>query len=320
MKDKKIFYLPEVASWESTLSCPMRCKHCGLNAGQKNKNELGEDESKKMLTKLRDFGIKDLVISGGEFTWRKDWVSILKFSLSLFESVRVITSGWMGDKIFNYLEDLKNIKKLILSVSLDGAKESHDERRGVGSFEKVYEMLAYQTDIPRTVLTTVDTLNIRDCLDVLSLCLRFRVSIWSIQICLPEGRMDPKLFLGFDMIRFFAEEIKIWQEKYKDRIIISPDDCFANLFPMRNYGEWGGCHAARRLITILSDGSITGCPTMSNIKAGNIKEDDLQDVWESKTMNCLRYQVPEECKVCGKCAGGCKTISKMFGSQFCFLI
>lgn len=309
---------PDFASWESTLSCPLRCKHCGLNAGKKESNELCEEESKIMLSSLNRFGIKNLIISGGEFTFRKDWVEILKFALYLFETVRVVTSGWMGEKIFRYLEDIENNKNLILSVSLDGLKENHDNRRGIGSFDKVHEILKYRTNIPKTVLTTVDNLNIIDCLDILNLCLKHNVQNWSIQISLPAGRMDRNLFLGVEKIRFLSQEISNWQKRFEDKINISPDDCFANLFPVRNFGNWDGCHAGKRLITILNDGSVTGCPTMKDKIVGNIKTDSLENIWNSEIMNSLRCDLPSECKACGKCSGGCKAVSKLFDKQFCY--
>lgn len=312
------FSVPDFASWESTLSCPLRCKHCGLNAGEKKNNELSEKESKAMLYSLSSFGVKNLIISGGEFTFRKDWARILKFALNLFETVRIVTSGWMGDKIFNYLENIKNNEKLILSVSLDGLMENHDKRRGLGSFEKVHEILRYRTNIPKTVLTTVDSLNIKDCLEVLNLCLKSDIHNWSIQICLPAGRMDPNLFLGIEKIKFLSQEILTWQKRFEGRINILPDDCFANLFPKRNFGDWDGCYAGKRLITVLNDGSITGCPTMSNNIAGNIKTDSLENIWNSRVMNSTRCELPSECKTCGKCSGGCKTVSKLFNQQFCF--
>ena len=281
---------PSHASWESTLECPLRCRHCGLDAKHVKPDELTTKEAKDMLSTIYAFGVKHLIISGGEFTSRKDWVEILEFSLSLFKSVRMITSGWLGEELFVLLRKIENIDNLSISVSLDGLKEKHDQRRGKGSFDKVLEIIKYPSSIPRTVLTTVDILNITDCLDILGLCMRFHIPLWSIQISLPAGRMDPKLFLG------------------KTRI---------KLFPDR---KWDGCYAGRSLITILNNGLITGCPTMSNIIAGNIKTDPIEEIWNSVIMRNFCNEKPMECKTCGQCAGGCKTVSKLFNEQFCLTI
>lgn len=309
--------LPTYASWESTLSCPLRCKHCGLNANLARPGELSTKESKQMLSKLSAFGVKNLVISGGEFTFRSDWLLILKFALPLFKSVRLITNGWLGKKLFTELAELRNTDNLIISVSLDGLKENHDFRRGNGSFNNVMETLNCKNRIPKTVITTVDTLNILDCPDILDLCLKADVSLWSIQISLPAGRMNPKLFLGPEKIKLLAEEIKNWQAKFGRQIDIAPDDCFANLFSERNCGKWIGCHAGKDLISILHNGKVTGCPTMGNLIAGDIKTDSLEKIWQSTVMKNLRQDKPRECQTCNRCPGGCKTVSKLFHQQFC---
>ncbi|MCX6792443.1 MAG: radical SAM protein [Candidatus Falkowbacteria bacterium] len=308
---------PKFASWESTLSCPLRCKHCGLLGGKPRLNELSTDKAINMLDKLSTFGVKNLIISGGEFTHRKDWLVILEVALSLFKLVRIITSGHQGKKLFTELSKINKTANLVVSVSLDGAIKNHDLRRGRGSFNSVMEIINFPTPITKHVLTTVDKLNIIDCLDVLRICLQNKVSLWSLQISLPAGRMKPGLFLGQDKIILLAEQIKIWKEAFKNKLEISPDDCFANLFPKRSWGDWTGCHAGKNLITILSDGSITGCPTMGDTIAGNIKTDTLDSIWQSKTMSEIRNSVPKECLECGQCAGGCKAVNKLFKKQFC---
>ncbi len=317
MKTQETQAPPSHASWESTLKCPLRCKHCGLNAGTSRPGELSTEEAKKMLSALSAFGVKNLIISGGEFTIRPDWLEILNFSLPLFKSVRMITCGWLGKNLFGELAKIKNTSNLIISVSLDGLEKNHDLRRGQGSFAKVLETLEYSSPIPRTVLTTVDNLNITDCPDILGLCLKLNIPLWSIQISLPAGRMKPGLFLGKAKIQLLAGEILHWQKKFGAQIEISPDDCFANLFPQRNWGEWTGCHAGKNLITVLNDGLITACPTMGNITAGNILTESLEKIWNSDIMKNFRREQPKECLACGQCAGGCKTVSKLFNEQFC---
>jgi radical SAM protein with 4Fe4S-binding SPASM domain len=312
--------LPSHASWESTLRCPLRCKHCGLDAGDSRPQELSTAESKRMLSTLNKFGIDHLIISGGEFTYREDWREIISFALPLFKTIRIITSGWLGKKLFAELGKIKETDNLIISVSLDGLKERHDSRRGAGSFAKVLETMQYDSYIPKTVLTTVDNLNIHDCLDVLKLCLELNINSWSIQISLPAGRMKSELFLGQEKIIILAEAIVSWQKKFDNRIEILPDDCFANLISARQQKPWNGCRAGKDLITILNDGSITGCPTMGIIGAGNIKTDSLEKIWNSKTMENLRQGKPSECLTCNKCPGGCKAISQLFNQQFCLTI
>jgi len=310
---------PTHAAWESTLKCPLRCKHCGLDAGLARPQELETTEAQEMLSDLSNFGISNLIISGGEFTSRHDWLKLLEFSLSHFPSVRIITCGWLGKDLFAEINPLKNTSRLTISVSLDGLKENHDHRRGKGSFDEVMETLTYPSPIPKTVLTTIDRRNIYDCPDILRLCLELNIPLWSLQISLPAGRMKPELFLGPDNVRKLSSEIMHWQETFGERIIISPDDCFAHLFPQRHWGEWTGCHAGKRLITILNSGLVTGCPTFRSRPAGDIRTASIQEIWQSPKMEMIRQEKPQGCKECGACPGGCKAVNSLFENQFCFI-
>lgn len=131
---------PEFASWESTLECNMSCKHCGLACGPNKKNARGREltapEARVMLEKLREFGVRNIVISGGEFLLRADSYELAAQALDTFDSVRIISNGWLGSDILRHLEILPNASKLVLSLSIDGPERIHDEIRRPGSFKR----------------------------------------------------------------------------------------------------------------------------------------------------------------------------------------
>lgn len=309
---------PEVATWESTLLCNLRCKHCGLSAGNCRPNELDTKESINMLIQLADFGIKNLVISGGEFTVRDDWIELLRFTLSRFKSVRVITNGCLGNDFIPILEQMPNKDRLIISFSLDGTEKIHNARRGKGSFRKIQEILEDLDVIPKTIITTVDKNNFNDLDNILSICLEHHVVLWSIQIALPAGRMRRELFLEKQKLKELADFISESQHMAGNKLIVVPDDCFGYVHPMRENYPWNGCHAGKRLVAILSDGSVTGCPTLEEWICGNIRKSTFREIWESEKMNVLRKIIPSQCKKCQRCLGGCNTVQKLFHKQFCF--
>jgi len=311
------FTPPTHASWESTLKCPLRCKHCGLSAGKVRPKELSTSEAKNMILELAAFGIKNLIISGGEFTARLDWREILEYALPLFDSVRIITCGWLGEKLFQELNKIEDKNNLIISISLDGLEKEHDFRRGTGSFAKVIETLKFPSPIAKTIITTVDSRNIYDLIGILELLLRLNIKWWSVQTCLPAGRMKPELFLGKARIQILAERISKWQKLFAERIDISPDDCMVNLIPDRDGLKWPGCHAGKDLVTIFNDGLVSGCPTMADQIVGDIREQNIDAIWNSKKMNAMRSTCPQECVDCQDCAGGCKAVSKLLKQQFC---
>lgn len=315
----KIKLIPEYASWESTLKCDLRCSHCGLEAGKPRPHELNTKEAKKLLTELNQIGIRHLVISGGEFTTRQDWLELTEFSLKQqFESVRIITSGRLEKQFVPLLHQLNNLERLVISLSLDGGPKIHDQRRGHGSFEKVISILKTPTIIPKTIITTVAKDNLTDLVKILSICLKYKVALWSIQLTLPAGRMPKENFLGGKLIKFLANLIYDWQNLFGANLKIVPDDCFDYLHKMRKNEPWQGCHAGKRLIAILSDGSVTGCPTLLDNICGNIRKNSLEEILQGNRMSDLKSYMPLECQKCRQCSGGCKTIDKVFGKQFCF--
>ncbi len=70
------------AIWESTQRCNLSCLHC-LNSKDKYGKELSTNESKKMIKELAEYGVKELVITGGEPTLRKDLKELTEYSYEL---------------------------------------------------------------------------------------------------------------------------------------------------------------------------------------------------------------------------------------------
>lgn len=310
--------VPEFASWESTLKCNLRCKHCGLSAGHARENELNTKESKSMLERLVNFGVKHLIISGGEFSVRKDWKEILQFACNLdFKSIRVITNGHLGVNFVRIIEKMDNSEKVVISVSLDGTKKTHNKRRISGSFKKVISILKADTDISKTVITTVAKDNFSSLEQVLEICLNHEIDLWSVQIALPAGRMEKNMFLSLKQIKTLANAILKFQKLSGSKMVVMPDDCFGYLHSMRKK-DWKGCPGGKKLITILSNGSITGCPTWTDEICGNIRLNSLKEVWKGEKMESLRQDIPNQCRSCNKCPGGCRAVEKIFNRQFCF--
>ena len=315
---KNTIPIPTTASWESTLNCNMRCSHCGLSAGKSQKNELNTNEAKQMLADLAGLGVKNMVISGGELTTRSDWQELTIHALKLFESVRLITNGLMGPKLISQLENMPGSEKLTLSLSLDGLETVHDQRRTKGSYKQVVSTLMQPSIIPKTVITTVGRDNFSELPGILKLCLESGVTLWSVQLSLPEGRMQRSNFLSDRLIQSLANIILKCQNEFGHKLDIVPDDCFGHLHPMRQRVPWTGCSAGKELIAILAGGSVTGCPTLLDHICGNIRQTSLTKIWTNKKMSALRQTIPNECQTCKSCPGGCKTVSKLLNQQICF--
>jgi len=122
-----------------TNACNLRCIHCYRYSGNKENNELNFYDWKDILEKLKENGIQDISISGGEpFIFNKIYKLIDYAVDNLGMNVRVLSNGTKID--FNYISTLKKLKDIQLSI--DGPTEKvNDQIRGKGVYFKVLKAL-----------------------------------------------------------------------------------------------------------------------------------------------------------------------------------
>lgn len=104
--------------WEVTSRCNMRCSFCHVSP----KKECSFEEIQKIISKLKQIRVKDIIVSGGEPLVREDIFNILdllkenNFELDFCTNATLITEE--NAKILkNYLSEI--------SVSLDSIDEEH---------------------------------------------------------------------------------------------------------------------------------------------------------------------------------------------------
>jgi len=129
---------------EITGKCNFNCRTCYNSSGTKKiHNEMSFDTFKKAINAFRPFGLKRVLISGGEPSLHSEFDLIIDFISSNSEiEFGIVTNGTCRNKKF--LRLLKNRKnKLTLQVSLDGSSEKVNKHiRGVGNFKRVQEFLS----------------------------------------------------------------------------------------------------------------------------------------------------------------------------------
>jgi len=119
--------------------CNLRCKHCGIvqQAEAAEKSKMTYDEIIAEMEYRFKSGARIAYFEGGEPTiWKdgdKDLGDLIKKSREIgYYNVGYTTNGTTG-KIFTESD--------VISVSLDGPREIHDEVRGEGVFDKLMESL-----------------------------------------------------------------------------------------------------------------------------------------------------------------------------------
>lgn len=324
--DDKINRRPVYAVWELTLKCNLKCNHCGSRAGQLRANELSTQEAFNLVDALANLGVRELALIGGEAYLRKDWIEIVS-RISGRGILPVLQTGGYGfsDKLAIRAKDAG---LATVGVSIDGTELVHDEIRGIsGSFNAAMSAIkaTQNAGIASTANTQIHSRNWRNLFDIYSLLLDAGITAWQIQLTVAMGNAADNNFLLLqpymldELFPYLAELFELCRktgiELYAGNNIgyFGP---FEHLWrgPSRILGHYDGCQAGINVIGIEADGTIKGCPSLatSRFSEGNIREKNLQEIWENRDAFSLNKVGTEElwgfCKTCyysEVCRGGC---------------
>jgi radical SAM protein with 4Fe4S-binding SPASM domain len=242
----------------------------------------------------------------------------------------IISNGYNISK--DTISKLIKLDPYSVSTSLDGATaKTHDYIRGVnGSFKKVMEYISLSRDanLPTTVITTVSKLNIKELPDLRDFLLNKQIA-WQIQIAAPEGRFSESFALSKEEYYSVALFIASMKNKYSVKELpVVGAHCFGyhsqHLPDLGLYPGWNGCQAGISVLSIKSNGDVTGClATPGALIAGNIRERSIIDIWNDP--NAFAYnrkfkieKLGENCKDCKfgeTCKGGCMGMSYSFTNK-----
>ena len=309
---------PSKAEWISTLRCNLRCPHCCAGAGQRADGELDTRDSLSLLRALSDFGVRQMCISGGEFTLRPDWEELLACALARFPRTSLITNGSLGRRLIDAVDALRGPGELSIIVSLDGGREAHDARRGAGSFDRAIEVLGACAR-RMVALTAVDRASLGELERVAEILLSVNVREWIIQPCLPFGRMAREGFVGEAGLKEIADFICRVQQRSGLGIRFGQSCWFGYAHPMRRDAPWRGCPAGVEQILIAPDGGLRACALVPDWRFGDFRTRPLRDAWNGLEMDAIRRARPSSCAACSRCPRGCEGMQRLFGRQFCAL-
>jgi MoaA/NifB/PqqE/SkfB family radical SAM enzyme len=178
---------PVMAGYKITHKCNLKCAHCPY--WKRTGTEQGFEEVKATLRKLRQMGVRILILEGGEpLLWRDGDNTIRDVTAAarkLFPSVCITTNGLLpwGDLALDRAW-----------VSLDGPPTVHDAIRGDGTFSRVLRNLEEQGKGRSFVSTTISTFNARAVPEMVS-SLRGKVEGITIQFYYPYNGLPDPLFV-----------------------------------------------------------------------------------------------------------------------------
>jgi AdoMet-dependent heme synthase len=187
---------PFLVIWETTQACDLACKHCRAEAQpDRHPEELSTDEAKRLLEDVRRFGPIIFVFSGGDALKRPDIVELVRHGadIGLRMAITPATTPLATPEI---LQQLKDAGLSRLAVSLDGSHAGiHDEFRQVsGSFEHGLRILrtAREIGLSTQVNTVVARHNLDDFDALCELMTELGIVFWEVFFLVPMGRAKPE--------------------------------------------------------------------------------------------------------------------------------
>lgn len=187
---------PFLVIWETTQACDLACQHCRAMAQpDRDRGELTTDEAKRMMDEVRRFGQPLFVLTGGDPLKRPDVLQMVEHGSRIGLRMAMTPSGTplMTPEVIRQLADAGLSR---LAVSLDGSTPAiHDAFRGVpGSFDWTVRMIraAREIGLSTQINTTVARHNLDDFESLISLMGGLGISLWSVFFLVPTGRARPE--------------------------------------------------------------------------------------------------------------------------------
>jgi radical SAM protein with 4Fe4S-binding SPASM domain len=289
-----------------TNRCNLRCKHCYMFAGSPLGNELSLTEIVNLLTKFKQNGGRNLVLSGGEVTERSDLRSIIAVANELHLITTLLTNGtqWTDDLI-EYISD----KVAEVQVSIDGYdEESNSKVRGNGHFQRALNTVKqlYDREVRVTVaVTPMEPIDKEEYIKFgKELMETFCNDNFNLKFTheLMEGRDYAATHIDNETYRKTIEDIveAIYPSNKLEKFVINHKSKM--LFSNCGYGA----------LTIAADGGIYFCSRIAELKCyGNIRTVAFEDIIylaeRIRAMSDVDNLSPcKDCDLKYICGGGCR--------------
>lgn len=304
---------PYHAQWMLTRKCNFRCKGCNVWRQQDNR-ELPTEDVKKGLRILRDLGVVDLVLSGGNPLLREDIGEIIDYASQYF----ITTVYDNGSMALKKMDALRKADLVAISIdSLDSKK--NDYVRGVkGAWKNAMQAVEElrKEGISVGVSPTISQLNLHEILNFTEYFTSKDIPVWYCLYSYDSASDEKHLFKIGKKIDEFAITDKnamvrlcdslIAMKKKNSNIMMTtkllkalkkfyltgerPWECraFKNFFMIDHVGRVAGCHLHDPATTIF----------------------DLPRIWNTPELKALRQKYSK----CSQCTYMCYIFYSLHGS------
>ena len=264
--------------WEITSKCNFGCKFCSLQYDQHE--DINTEQCYKIIETLKAFGIYEILLAGREPMMRPDIMHIIEKIDKEKIMLSISTNGSFPEKLKECLCKYTNIRAV--NLSLDSYSTAvHDQLREFnGSFSRIVHFLkSNQFNTKIKVNITITPVNLSHLEKTVNFLSKLGVNFISIS---PISSISEKGLGRYDCLS--SNQLDELMDKYiavvkklpkKEIHFILPNQC-----GLKNNEH---CYAGRKLIAILSDGSLAPCNILAHMSSryifGNILRGDVVSIW-----------------------------------------
>jgi radical SAM protein with 4Fe4S-binding SPASM domain len=317
---------PHYAVWEVTLRCDLACRHCSSRAGRAREDELSTSEALDLVSQMADLGVEEVILIGGEAYLREDWLDLVRAIRSRGMRCIMVTGGrgFSAERA----GDARDAGLQSVSVSVDGARGTHDLLRGVrGGFDSALAAIAHTraAGMQATANTQIGRANAPDVPELFDRLVEAGIAAWQVQLTVPMGRAadEPELLLEpYQMLEVIPMLARLKRRATAAGVLFWPGNNVGYFGPHEEElrDSLAGCHrgscgAGRVALGIESTGDIKGCPSLPSeaYVGGNVRDHSLEDIWErAPALRFMRDRSVDDlwghCRTCyyaAECLGGC---------------
>jgi MoaA/NifB/PqqE/SkfB family radical SAM enzyme len=207
LKTHRITALPIVILMPHS-ACNCRCVMCDIWKDNKNLKQLTEEDISGLLASLKQFGTKQVVMSGGEALLNQNFFKLCEILKNAGIKVSLLTTGLSikahAEQLIKWVNDI--------IVSLDGDQPLHDSIRNIpGAFLKLKDGVQYIQSLNPNFRITARTVI-------------HRLNFWNWASIIHQAKL-----MGIDQISFLPADVSshafnrqmAWEEPKKNEILLS---------------------------------------------------------------------------------------------------
>ncbi len=310
---------PMAVLWDLTAKCNLRCRHCVVAAGPELEEQLSLDECRMLVNDLADFGVGQVILSGGEPLVRGDFFEIAEHAADRGMTIQVATNGTLIDS--SCARRLAAVGAHA-QVSLDGVSPSvHDSFRGKpGAWKKTVAGIRnlVREKVFVSVAAVVTRANLEEVPDLYRFVAGLGADCFRIMPFVPFGRGAAERDLEISPASMLGLTIDLDTMKEEVGLPLAAMEFECTLRPPRHPCATGnvqriGCDGSVAYCTITAAGEVLPCNYFSGVEAESIRDNSFAWIWNNS--HILQYfrslrtaDIQGTCRECawlGECRGSC---------------